>query len=97
MTFKNQIEMFKWIWENRPHVSEVSGEPLLYPGHRQWHWQFAHILNKGSYPLWKLNPDNIMLLLPEEHDRQDTFPAFRERHLELKQRYYKEFYGKEYN
>lgn len=89
MEFKNQKELFDWIWEDRPHVSEVSGRPLLPKGHFKWHWQFAHVLNKGRFPSLKLDPNNIMLMLPMEHDLQDSFPEFQQRKQEL----YNQVYG----
>jgi len=46
--FKNQREMFNWIWENRSHNSELSGKKLLPKSHIQWHWQFLHVLSKGT-------------------------------------------------
>lgn len=95
-SFKNQAEMFQWIWNNRPRVSEISGVPLLPEGHFQWHHQFAHVLSKGSYPQWKLNPHNIMLLLPKEHEHQERYPQFMEKKDHLKREYYRMFYGKEY-
>lgn len=94
MEFKNQLKMFNWIWENRPHFSQLSGKPLLPKGHFKWHWQFLHVLPKGSYPKYKLNPDNILLGLPEEHDRQDTFEVFQNKKTELKAEYYRVFYGR---
>ena len=94
--FKNQTELFAYIWETRPHISEVSGKPLLYPGSTKYHWQFAHILAKGHFPSYKLNPDNIMLMLPDEHERQEEFEYFIERKEELTRQYYKEVYGKDF-
>lgn len=94
--FKNQKELFDWIWENRPHVSELSGEPLLPKWNQMWYFQFLHILPKGTYPAYKLNPNNILLGLPEEHINQESNPIFRTKYDELKQKYYKEFYGKEF-
>ncbi len=88
--------MFNWIWDNRPHVSELSETLLLPKSHPKWHFQFGHILPKGSYPKWKLNPDNIMLMLPEEHEHQETWIKFVEKKEELRRQYYKEFYGKEF-
>ena len=96
MIFRTQKEMFNYIWETRPHISEVSGKKLLPKGDFKWHWCFAHILSKSTYPKWKYNSDNIMLMLPEEHARQETFPAFIEKRDELKRKYYKEFYNKEF-
>lgn len=82
--------MFNWIWENRPHLSEVSGKPLLPKGHFKWHWQFAHILPKGTYSRFKLREDNIMLMLPEEHDKQETFDLYLERKQEMRDLYKEE-------
>lgn len=61
-------KLFEDIWDEREHVSEISGEPLLPKGHPQWHWQFSHVVEspyKGfGFPLRK---DNVVLMLPEEH------------------------------
>lgn len=62
------IEVFNEIWDERPHHSEVSGKPLLRRGHTQWHWQFSHILPKSVYPKFSERKDNILLMLPEEHE-----------------------------
>lgn len=67
MDFKNQTELFNYLWEIKPHVSEISGEPLHPKGHWKWHWQFAHICEKSLYRKIKLSEDNIILLTPEEH------------------------------
>jgi hypothetical protein len=66
-----ELEMFNEIWDERPHVSEVSGAPLLPKGHPQWHWQFAHIVSKKTYKKFMLRKDNIALVTPEEHDAYD--------------------------
>ena len=95
--FKNQKEMFAYIWETRDHVSELTQEPLLQPNHFKFHWQFLHVLSKGSYHRYKLNPKNIILALPDEHENQEQYECFKEKQLELKQQYYKEFYGKEFD
>lgn len=76
-------ELYNEIWNERPHVSELSGKPLLPKGHYKWHWQFLHVLNKGRFPSMKFRKENILLALPEEHERQDTFPAFTERKEKL--------------
>ena len=87
MKFKTQMEMFKWIWENRPHVSELTGKPLLHIGNYRWHWQFLHVLPKGSYPSYKSNPDNILLGLPDEHTNQERYDVFKQKQIELKLKY----------
>ena len=88
LTFKNQKEMFEYIWETRPHISELSGKPLLQKGHFKWHWQFLHVLSKNSYPSMKLEPDNILLATPEEHEKQEQYKAFKEKQTELKRIYH---------
>lgn len=59
-----QLEMFKQIWRDRPHYSEVSGEPLI--GFNLAY--FSHILSKGAHPKHKLNPENILLKTVQEHN-----------------------------
>ena len=93
---KNQKELFNHIWNTREHRSELTGKPLYNTNHSQWHWQFLHVLPKGSYPKYKLNPDNIMLALPEEHQNQNKYDKFKEKYEELRRQYYKEHYGKEF-
>lgn len=87
--FNSQKEMFDWIWENREHLSEISGAPLLEKPHPLWHWQFMHVLSKQAYPRYKLNPDNIMLGLPIEHETQEEFQIFLDRRQELKEQYFR--------
>jgi hypothetical protein len=93
---KNQKELFDYIWSVRPHVSELSGKPLLPVGNMRWHHQFLHVLGKGTYPKWRLNPENIMLALPEEHVNQERYLVFMDRQDELRREYYREFYNKEF-
>jgi hypothetical protein len=94
MDFKNQADLFNHIWDTRPHVSELSGEPLLPPNAMKWIWQFLHVLPKGSYPKYKLREENIILALPAEHANQEQYEKFIERRDQLKREYYKEFYNK---
>lgn len=100
MEFKNQKEMFLYIWETRAeqngYTSEISGKPLFPPHHYKFHWQFLHLLSKGTYPKYKLNPDNIILGTPKEHENQEQYDIFIEKRDELKRQYYKEFYNKIY-
>lgn len=90
--FKSERELFSFIWRSRPHFSELTGEPLLPEGDFKWHWQFLHILNKQSYSRYKLDPENIVLGLPEEHERQDDFLIFRERKEKMLQKALEERY-----
>ncbi len=95
-TFKNQKELFMHVWNSRPHVSELTGKPLLPINHDLWHWQFAHILSKGSYRSYKLREENIMLMLPDEHRNQEKYEKFIRKRDELRCYYYNEIYGKEF-
>lgn len=67
--FKSEIEMFRWIWLNRPHVSYISGQPIQDDVRC-----FAHVLSKAinRYPHFRLNPDNVVLLTPFEHGLWDA-------------------------
>jgi hypothetical protein len=88
MKKRTEKMLFLEIWEEQEHVSEVSGKPLLPIGSFKWHWQFAHILNKGRFPSSRLDKNNIMLMLPEEHERQETFEIFRDKKIKLMREYY---------
>lgn len=65
-----QLEMFIEIWNERKHVSWVSGDPI----HEFNVKCFAHVLPKGTYTKWKLNKDNIVLMTEDEHDAQHFQP-----------------------
>ena len=68
---RGEAELFTSLQMARGNRSEISGKLLLPIGHPQWHWQFLHVLPKGTYKRYKLNPRNIVLALPEEHAYQD--------------------------
>lgn len=57
------------IWRVRPHVSEVSGEPLLGEARSVY---FHHILPKEKFPQAKFDPDNIILLTLDEHTNVES-------------------------
>lgn len=63
------MEVFRYIWEERPHCSFISGRPIINATPKN----FAHVLAKGlnKYPHFRLNPDNIILVTDEEHDAID--------------------------
>lgn len=72
-----QLKVFREIWEEREHVSEVSGAPLVdLPDNPKeepeqmtaWVRQFSHLLPKGSYRRYRLDKRNIVLKTAEEHD-----------------------------
>ena len=66
-----QLDMFNKIWRDTP-VDErkcsITGAVLNgYYGTSRYVSLFAHVLNKGYYTKWKLEPGNIRLLHPEVH------------------------------
>ena len=70
--YTGQLEMFMDVvyLAPRPIVCPISGHNITNyfkgePG--EWVSCCAHILNKGKWPLFKLNPANIMLVDPEVH------------------------------
>jgi len=67
------LDLFKEIWNEREHKSEISGRPLLPAGHFLWHFQFSHTLTKGNYGRYKFQKFNIVLMLPDEHTFWENF------------------------
>jgi hypothetical protein len=65
--FDDQISMFNHIWSSRLHRSVVSNKDLDLVPDFLWVNCFSHVLPKGAYTKYKLNPDNILLITPEEH------------------------------
>ena len=70
--YDNQSGMFLSLWENAKKnekvYSEISNFDITWMYDTQlWSSCFAHILAKGSYPKFKLNPKNIMIVDPYEH------------------------------
>lgn len=99
-----QLEIFSIIWEDREHISEVSGKPLLPKRHPRWHWQFSHYLPKSHYRKFMLEKKNIFLCLPEEHTEwgeksiknDPKWKPFLEKYQELKQEYYEKSKEKDF-
>ncbi len=97
------LAFFEEIWAERPHVSEVSGEPLIEFDVRY----FSHILPKGTYPLFRFEKRNIVLKTPDEHNKwqfaQHTLKGnvkwewVFKRKEELTREYYERFYGKKFD
>jgi len=67
------IELFNEIWEERQHVSSISGHPLFNKGHFLWHNQFSHTLPKSIYKRYAKEKFNIVLMLPSEHKFYEHF------------------------
>lgn len=59
-----QLDVFKEIWSERPHFSQVSG---VYLGEELNVWFMSHILPKSTYGRYKCNKENIILMTPAEH------------------------------
>ncbi len=57
--------VFEEIWNERPHISQISGEPIIDPTPTN----FLHVLPKAQnkYPLFKLNKQNIILGTEDNH------------------------------
>lgn len=75
--FSNQQSMFEWLWEKAkdkngnvicPYTKEVLNR---FYGTELWWSCFAHILPKGKYTYFKLNPENIQIIFPEFHRLTD--------------------------
>ena len=62
------MELYREIWSERKHVSELSGKPI--PEFSVW--CFMHVLNKNTYKKFALNKRNIFLVLTEEHHQYDN-------------------------
>ena len=78
--FKTQIEMFNHIWETQPHICFITGKPIKEYDLRN----FMHVLRKGQYTYFKLNPENMRLGLPDVHHAVDNFEeGFREIYPEI--------------
>lgn len=87
-----QAAIFKEIWDERPHVSQISGE---YLGEEMNVFFFSHVLSKGAFPAFKLLKENIWLETPSEHIEWEngdrSHPKFKEKLKEyerLKRMYY---------
>lgn len=92
-----QSNLFKEIWEERNHFSEISNSPLLPQGHFKWHWQFLHVMPKGTYPKMKLFKHNIILATPDEHNKQEQHDFFIERQNLLRRVYLRVIYNKKFD
>lgn len=102
--FSSQLEMFMAVIYNaqRPIICPISGQDITNyfkgePG--DWVSCCAHVIPKGKFPLFKLNPANIMLIHPSAHHLVDAgtemqriksgwdFTPFYTRQEQLKQEY----------
>ncbi len=71
--FESQIEMFKTLWDNASDkqgnvMCSFTGERLnKFYGTDVWYSCFSHVLPKGKYTYFRLNPENIRIVLPDFH------------------------------
>lgn len=76
------------LWAKCKGLSEASGTKLLGPEHRLFHYQGSHLLPKGSFPEYRLDPRNIVMITVDEHERWHTMPhKFREEFPHIAKRY----------
>lgn len=57
-----EMKLFKELWESRPHRCFVTGVELEFSHHICF-----HILGKGAFPKYRLNPDNIIFVNAQYH------------------------------
>lgn len=57
MEFKNQVELFEYVWNTKPHICRNCWKAIIQP----FTYCFPHLLPKGMYPEFKYNPNNIGL------------------------------------
>lgn len=67
-----ELILFNTIFNTRPQVSFVNGEPLArYKDTDLYVNLFAHVIPKGKYPKFRLYDRNIALLTPKQHEQWD--------------------------
>ncbi len=59
-----EAKVFGSIWEQREHVCEVCKVYI----HEATAGNFSHLLNKGTYPEFRLDPRNVVLKCSSCHD-----------------------------
>ena len=59
-----EAALFRTLWENLPHECEVCKVYI----HEATAGNFSHLLNKGTYPEFRLDPRNVVLKCSSCHD-----------------------------
>lgn len=67
-------DFFLHIWNSRPHYSELT--PGKWLGHQPLTTFFHHILPKSEYPQARFDPQNIILLSWEQHQKVEQDPSY---------------------
>jgi hypothetical protein len=94
-----EAQIFAEIWDERPHVSEISGKKLIEDKNNPFFFnQFMHVLPKSIYSKFRTRKDNIFLGTHQEHYEQTNYPnktkirvewdKFWDRYESLKQEYH---------
>ena len=68
-SFKSQMGLFLAKYKAQGFRCAITNEPLLGPGNSRFHCQGSHLLPKGSYPSACLWWCNLIMILPEQHDK----------------------------
>ena len=68
-------ELFVGLWAKAGGRSRISGEKLLPPEHPMFHFQFAHLAPKGTYPELRLMEENVWPVTVDEHQYQTNDPG----------------------
>jgi hypothetical protein len=102
--FDSEKDLFMYLWDNSDHKCRVSGKTLdMFFGTTRFWSMFAHILPKGRYPEYRLNPDNVWIVHPDIHDLFDNrsremqdasgydFNPLRQKKEQLKADYYENY------
>lgn len=66
--------LFVDLWAKCGGKSEVSGAKLYPPEHALFVHQGSHLLPKGTYPDYRLDPRNIAMVTPDEHEYWHSTP-----------------------
>jgi hypothetical protein len=69
------LSFYEEIWKERKHYSEINGAWL---GDTIRTYFFHHILPKNSYPEYRFNKENIILLTLEQHMKVENTPQYYE-------------------
>lgn len=65
-----ELFVFREIWSERPHVSQISGTPVMFSPS-----VFHHVITKGSDPSLRLVKENIVIVTKQEHNALHSFDS----------------------